>query len=316
VDAGFYVFTFFHLPVFRQGLFERLNSASQMTQFNLTRRFLGIDSALAFVSQPTFAPLVRRLKREGVVTHVMYYYSDQYDAYREIKDPTAIRAWDAMLKEDADAVYCASKKIYDAVEPGVKARKPVRIIDHQVDFEHFDYNGIESPAPPPSGEGPIIGYFGSLTDSNDWDIIKYAARERPEWRFVFIGRMLYSDPELDSLPNVQFQGFIPYEELPSHAVHFDVGIMFWRMTDWIKACSPLKLKEYLALGLPVVSVPIDEVVTKYSDYVFVAEDGPGFVEAIERALDSDCKERNRAFASNFSWRAAVDGMVADLGLED
>ena len=42
------------------------------------------------------------------------------------------------------------------------------------------------------------------------------------------------------------------------------------MNDLTDAISPLKLKEYLASGKPVVSTPIPEVL-KLKEYVFIAE---------------------------------------------
>ncbi|MEH6591100.1 MAG: glycosyltransferase, partial [Halioglobus sp.] len=163
-------------------------------------------------------------------------------------------------------------------------------------------------------KSPVIGYFGSITDSNDWDMIEHAALERPEWQFVFIGKKLINLPALEVLPNVHFLGFTPYEDLPGIAVNFDVGIMFWKMTDWIKACSPLKFKEYLAMGLPVVSVPIDEVVNKYSDYAEVASTGPEFVKAVEKCLTMDVKVKHREFAKQYSWTEAVREIRSECGL--
>ena len=86
------------------------------------------------------------------------------------------------------------------------------------------------------------------------------------------------------------------------------------MTDWIKASSPLKLKEYLALGLPVVSVRIEEVVNKYSRFVGIADDGPGFEMAIEKALRSSDSENRNQFASQFSWSSVVDEIIRDCNI--
>lgn len=313
VKPGFFVFTFVFLPVFKRGFVERINTAFIDLQLRLVRRRLGIRRAVAFVTLPTFAPMVRAAKNAGVLNTVIYYYSDQYDKYREIRDPGPILAWDAMLQEDADAIYCASDDILQSLKPETRSCKTARVIDHQVDFDHFDFHNIEGRDL--GIASPIIGYFGSITDSNDWEMIAHAAHARPDWNFVFIGRQRIALPALEALPNVHFLGFVPYEELPALAVNFDVGIMFWKMTDWIRACSPLKLKEYLALGLPVVSVPINEVVTKYRDFVEIAEDGPSFVRAVEVALTRDDADQRCEYARQFSWDAVTAGIMKDVGLE-
>jgi glycosyltransferase involved in cell wall biosynthesis len=296
--------------VFKRNWIEHLNTLLIRLQVQSVLEKFNIFHPLVLVTLPTFAPLTRYLKATGRLGPVIYYYSDRYECYREIKDPAPIIAWDKMLQEDADAIYCASQTIYDGIPEHIRQSKPVRVVDHQVDFDHFDGSNITPTKL--SIQRPIIGYFGSLSDSNDWDMIAYAAVNQPDWQFVFIGKKLIDLPNIEILPNVHFLGFIPYESLPATAINFDVGLMFWRMTDWIRACSPLKLKEYLALGLPVVSVPIDEVVNKYHDYVELAVDGPSLVSAIKSALKRSDSNQRQKFASSFSWKEAVVRICSDL----
>ncbi len=54
--------------------------------------------------------------------------------------------------------------------------------------------------------------------------------------------------------NVFFLGKRDYSDIPAFGNYFDVCLNFWVMKDWIKNSSPLKIKEYLALGKPVVSI--------------------------------------------------------------
>ena len=309
---GFYVYTFVFLPVFKRGLAERINTMFVNFQIGIVMRRLGIGNAVGFVTLPTFAPMVSKMKKKGRFDCLIYYYSDQYDHYREIRDRGPILEWDAMLQEDADAIYCASQAILDNVAESVRKKKIARVIDHQVDFDAFDYTRLKTT--PLDIAPPVIGYFGSLTDSNDWEMIKYAAARHAEWNFVFIGRKKIDVPDLEELPNIHFMGFVPYQDLPAVAANFSVGIMFWKMTDWIRACSPLKLKEYLALGIPVVSVPIDEVVEKYRDYVEIASDGPSFVTAVEKALEKGRCREYRDYAAQFSWQSAVRGIMQECRL--
>lgn len=63
----------------------------------------------------------------------------------------------------------------------------------------------------------------------------------------------------------------------------DVLIMTWLRNDWIRACNPVKLKEYLAVGRPVVTTPFDEI-RRYADFVAVADTPAAFVAEVRRAL--------------------------------
>ena len=65
----------------------------------------------------------------------------------------------------------------------------------------------------------------------------------------------------------------------------DVLIMPWNKSEWIKACNPIKLKEYLAVGRPVVTTDF-AALGPWRDLVRVANDADGFASEIRAALDS------------------------------
>jgi glycosyltransferase involved in cell wall biosynthesis len=138
---------------------------------------------------------------------------------------------------------------------------------------------------------PIIGYYGTLTDSNDWKTIDYCAARRPQYSFVLIGKKEITSTGMEELPNVHFLGPRPYQQIGDYGAAFDVAFMFWIRRDWIKNCSPLKLKEYLALGKPVVSTRIEEVEREYSDIVYSAETPEEFLSALDAAVTEDNSER-------------------------
>ena len=58
---------------------------------------------------------------------------------------------------------------------------------------------------------------------------------------------------LAALDNVYMLGQKPYELVAHYGKAFDVCLMPWQQNDWIQACNPVKLKEYLALGKPIVT---------------------------------------------------------------
>jgi glycosyltransferase involved in cell wall biosynthesis len=62
-----------------------------------------------------------------------------------------------------------------------------------------------------------------------------------------------------SLPNVHFLGRKEHQLLPSYSKGFDVAILPFVINELTLAANPLKVREYLAAGLPVVATPIPEV---------------------------------------------------------
>ncbi len=311
IRPGFHVLAPVALPLFGNKRLERWTDRWLRFQIRLVLRHLGFEDAVALVCIPSFGNVAPNLPHRALV----YYYTDKYDAYRDITAHTAIQERDRRLLEAADLVLCASRLL----EEEARRRHPAVIyFPHAVQEDMFRAT-LTAETVEPDDLAPIphprVGYFGSLTDSNDMSLVAYCARHDPSLQFVMIGRRLAAYPELAGLPNVHFLGPKQHEEIPLYGKYLDVGIMNWKMTDWIRHSSPVKTREYLALGLPVVSVPIAEVEMEYADLVTVAADGPSFLDAIHRALaqdDAAARDRRRERVRGDSWEQRVDLLFRSL----
>jgi glycosyltransferase involved in cell wall biosynthesis len=112
------------------------------------------------------------------------------------------------------------------------------------------------------------------------------------------------------MANVHFVGQKDRRDVPAYVGHMDVNTMCYRSDDsgWWTACSPLKLHEYLACGLPVVSTPL-EAVLPFSNVVNLASDSEQWERAIQTELDAagaGSREGRQAVAQENSWDARVD----------
>ncbi len=310
-EPGFHVLAPVALPLFGNKTIEKWNDRWLSIQLRLAYRRLGFRQPLVVTCMPAFAGVIASLPRTGLI----YYYTDKYDAYRDITARDAILARDRQLFQAADVVFCASRKVYTTL---VDQRAGVHYLPHAVDFDHFQ-RAVEHPGPVPPDLAtiphPRVGYFGSLTDSNDQELIRYAAQEDPGLQFVLIGRVLADYAALARLPNVHLLGYKPYAQIPAYGRHFDVAFMGWKMTDWIRHSSPVKTKEYLSLGLPVVANPIEELQVEFSDLVYFASTPAEFLAAIRCALAEDSaglRRRRIERVRGESWDARVDEMLARL----
>ena len=100
-------------------------------------------------------------------------------------------------------------------------------------------------------------------------------------------------------------GFRRYSLIPAYGSAFDVAIMPWQDNDWIKRSNPIKLKEYLALGLPVVSTDFAEL-AGYTDRVRAARTHADFVDHLRTTLASGPllpPHTLRASVEPHSWQA-------------
>jgi glycosyltransferase involved in cell wall biosynthesis len=307
LDKNLYVFTPVALPLYGRSKIEKLNSLFVLLQVQLMMFRLGMKRPLIWTSIPSSYPIIKRLKRSGLV----YLCSDKYDSYREITAQKRIKELDEQLLAMADVVFCASKLIYDHCRSFTER---AYYLSHGVDYTLFNKVMTEDLAIPSDIEGiprPIVGYFGSLTDSFDQENIFYCATKHPDLSFVLIGRTIDDFSRLASLPNVYFLGYKEYEELPAYGAQFDVCLLNWKMTEWIRHSNPLKTNEYLAMGKPVVSVPIDEIETTYENQISTARTKEEFCEMILREIETDSLEKRRRRAESVrsdTWEVQVERM--------
>ncbi len=232
---------------------------------------------------------------------VVYYCVDDfahfsgYDAEQVLRD-------EAELCRSADLVVTTSAALQESKGP-LNAR--TLLVPHGVDYEHFA-TAVSDNLPAPGDivdiPHPILGFFGLIRDWVDLELLAEAARRRAEWQFVLIGDSTVDLTPYRGLPNMHFLGRRPYEQLPAYCGQFDVGLIPFRVNELTRAVNPIKLREYLAAGLPVVSTPLPEAMA-YEKLIRIADSPEAFVWAVESVLGGSQEERHsrsRAMA-NETW---------------
>jgi glycosyltransferase involved in cell wall biosynthesis len=143
------------------------------------------------------------------------------------------------------------------------------------------------------------------------------ARRLPDVNFVMIGGCSLPAGWCE-LPNVRFLGRKPYELVARYMAAMDVLIMPWNRSEWIKACNPIKMKEYLAVGRPVVTTDFPAL-DGWRDLVRVAQGSDAFAREIRAALDTPYDAAPaRARVAGESWdakSALIARSIQDLGLQ-
>lgn len=243
----------------------------------------------------------------------IFYAVDNYSALPGV-DAAQVARMDRELTEAADLVF--------GVSPSLAADKkqinPHTIFSpHGVDAELFGRAAdLSLPIPEPAAQlsHPVIGFFGVLDQRVDMALIEYLARQRPGWSFLFIGRIAVDAGTLKSLPNVFMPGAVPYETVPDWARAFDVCIMPYQQDAFSKSANPLKMREYLATGRAVVSVPLPEV-ERFGGGVLVARNHEEFLKQLEKALAEDTPARRRGRIESvapMTWDARAEEVIAQV----
>lgn len=174
--------------------------------------------------------------------------------------------------------------------------------------EHFTSDKDKIPLQLINLKKPVIGFFGLISEWIDLELIVLSAKKLPDFTFLVIGKPSIDISIFNQAPNIKFIGEIPFKKLPNFASAFDVGIIPFKINELTIASNPLKLLEYLSLGIPVVSVNLPEV-NKFKSYVEIANNYEDFVSKIASCIshDSDQKRNERRkIAEQYSWESITE----------
>ncbi len=187
-----------------------------------------------------------------------------------------------------------------------------------VQTEHFQKKVEKIPAQLRNLKKPVIGFFGLISEWIDLDLIVYSAHALPTYSFLIIGKPSVDVSRFNNYSNIIFIGEVSFDHLPSYASSFDVGIIPFKVNELTLACNPLKLLEYLSLGIPVVSVNLPEV-TKFKSAAYIANSYEEFVMMIELSLHQSDEEKIKyrlSLAANNSWNAITDSVCEKIMLKE
>lgn len=284
-------------PVFGPGRLGDLVAPFVPGQVRRAARRMGIQRPLLWVACPPAVRFLDALDPVGLV----YQRTDRFEAFAGV-DPKFIGTCNRTLLERADlTLYCSS--LLQEEEQG--RTKRAAFVDHGVDFDAFERAGMrgEPPADVAAIPRPRAGFVGGI-DAHTFDppLFLELARRMEDVSFVLVGGC--SLPEgWCTLPNVHLLGRKPYEEVARYMAAADVLLMPWNDSDWVRACNPVKLKEYLAVGRPIVSTWFHEL-DAYGDLVRVARGSEEFERAVRAALEEAFDpEPGRARVREATWTA-------------
>ena len=286
IDEGFWVYSPFSLPVHHICWLRPLNRMLLQFQLWLVTRKLRIQNPVVWVACPAACDVAINMKKNRLV----YQRTDCFEEFPGV-DTKIVREYDRKLKAAADLTLFVNRILY---EEESKQCKRALYVDHGVDYRMFaSAEKIEDvPNEMREMKRPVVGFFGYIEDHTvDIGFIEKVVDYLPEKSFVFVGEAMADCSGLMAKDNVWMLGKKPYEQIPHYGKCFDVAIMPWRQNRWIQACNPIKLKEYLALGKPVVSTSAFSEIQKYLDVIYVADTFEEFAQCILKALNEDSPER-------------------------
>ncbi len=288
------------IPAYGRLWVRKLNKHLLRWQIRRAMRRLGFRRPISWSFPPSAAVVAGSLGEELVIYHCV----DEFSQFSGLARQTIAELEEQLLRR-ANLVIVSADRLYRSKAPSNPSTVLVR---HGVDHSHFR-RALDASTPIPAEIAalprPIIGFFGLIADWVDIDLLAHVAKKFSTGSLVLLGKATTDVSVLERLPNVHLLGRKPYEELPAYCKGFDVAVMPFRVNELTLNANPLKVREYLAAGLPVVSTPIPEV--EILGQCRIASDAETFVQEIEAALKDPgpSLQRSEAIRSE-SWEARLE----------
>ncbi|KAB2713833.1 glycosyltransferase [Brucella intermedia] len=228
---------------------------------------------------------------------VIYRYADRIQYFTEVTP--ALLAKQQVALRSSDIVLYTSKAMQADLQERTKTT-------------YYLPNGVNTalygkPCKEPSElieiPKPRIIYSGTLGPWLDVSAIRAAALALPNMQFVLLGQSSTEHPSLTGISNVHFLGTVPHYRVPEFLQHSQVGIIPFdiiNQPDLVRAINPLKLYEYCASGLPVVSY-ISEETIKAGDLIDYYKTPDEFITSIHSALGRADASTRKDWADKMSW---------------
>jgi len=287
-----------HNPVMYPGFrarWQRGLNARLLSNY-LRRKLPRLRDSVVLSAVPVTADLPERLDARRWV----YYCVDDFSAWPGL-DSKPLQDMERQLVARADRIVAAGDNLAARIA-GMGRQSGV--ISHGIDLAQWTRTdgdaGLLADLP-----RPVVLFWGLVDRRLDIDAIARLDQRMTSGSIAFVGPQQDPDPRLARLSRVRLLGPAAYENLPALARAAAVLVMPYADLPVTRAMQPLKMKEYLATGRPVVVTRLPAV-NDWQDCMDVAGDADSFASAVLARLDGrlpDAQRGARTRLAQETWSA-------------
>jgi glycosyltransferase involved in cell wall biosynthesis len=257
--------------------------------------------AVAITTVPVVADLVGVLP----VRSWLYYCVDDFSAWPGL-DQAALARLERDLVTRVECCVAVSENLQERLA-GMGAAS--HLLTHGVDVDFWAHASPDCPLPAVEGsEEPLIVFWGLKDRRLDVEFLRRLSENLHRGTILLVGPENEPDPLLKSLPRVRSVGVLPFDALRTLGARAAVLIMPYADLPVTRAMQPLKLKEYLATGRPVIARGLPAL-QEWADCVDLVNRPDEFVQAVLQRLESGLPSSQRLARDRLageSWQAKAD----------
>lgn len=268
------------------------------------------DVDLLFIDCIHFNMLPYMIQAKKVVFRI----ADRMDAFAEASTMTN-RLVSRMVSRADCTIYTASS--LQEYVLSMRAKNAC-YIPNGVNFLHFKQGDSHIPEEYHAIPPPRIIYVGAMEEWFDYTTLEYLAKKMPAASFVCVGNAMKIQDKIAPMDNIFFLGRKKYEELPRYIKNSNVGLIpFWLKQNkkLIDHINPLKLYEYMACGLPVVSSAWQELEVLQTPAKLYYSKEEALLLLKDALREHSDPEQYIGYAARNTWDDRVDMLLKTLEID-
>jgi len=294
IAQNYYVLKSFPiLPFFKKyKLFNSIDAKIYFETISNALKEISFNPSVIFTYMPFFPQILKDFKGK-----LIYDCVDDHASFGGLINPDFVNYLEKETVNTVDKVIVTSNK---TLSEKIKSygTNPI-IVPNGVDYDLFSsWINIKDRLKIKKQ----ITYVGAIPNWFDIDLVEYIANSLKDYEVILIG---FSSIQLDTLlkrnENIKFLGKMSQKEFAPILWESSVAIIPFKVNELTKKIDPLKVYEYLASGVPVVSTPVGDL----KDLpVSLASSKEEFVSKIKYEIENDSlinRLKRSEFAKQFSW---------------
>ncbi|MEQ9407824.1 MAG: glycosyltransferase [Fuerstiella sp.] len=282
------------------------------------------------VSAVTTLPITADLPGRLPVCRWLYYCVDDFSKWPGL-DGRTMQRMDEQMIQAADSIVAVSENLQHRIS---RYGRDSHLLTHGVDLAHWgaasercrnptrddaiDFWNRQLPAGSCSESGPTAVFWGVVDRRLDTAMLTSLSQQMSHGNIMLIGPQQDPDEAILRLPNVHALGPRKFGDLPQLAGFADVLIMPYADLPVTRAMQPLKMKEYMATGRPVVVSALPAVL-EWDDCLDVTTSPAEFAATVLRRVATGIDQRQqqaRRRLNQQSWSTRARQLATYLRLSE
>lgn len=230
----------------------------------------------------TTLPITADLPDRLPVDRWLYYCVDDFAEWPGL-DGGTLRRMDTGMVQQADQIVAVSQHLQELIAAQGRSSS---LLTHGVDMPHWSQEATEIPAAlSPFETGARAVFWGVVDRRLNSEMLLTLSDRMKNGNIILAGPQQDPDPVILKRSNIHAIGPQPFSDLPAIAQFSDVLMMPYSDLPVTRAMQPLKMKEYLATGRPVVVSDLPAV-RAWNDCMDVTVSPEDFAATVLNRLDA------------------------------